>query len=211
MTCIKFCFKTHSSANFFHVSDIIKKRVKTWFQNRRMKHKKVSKKSVNSTTGKTGDQVSLSFDGHVSRKMKHSDELNSRSNSKSSRSRSNSQSMSNDSNVDCESSKSDEETSFNQSMYEFGKEKEEVLDGEPRVDNENQNVKKSVEFAFSNHGLGQLPVNFSHLLQSQQFKLLNQFYHEMRNGNSSLTNVANGNYLNQIGFSMTHKVTDSGK
>lgn len=166
-----------------------------------MKHKKVSKKSVNSTTGKTNDQISLSFDGHVSRRMKHSDEFNSRSSSRSSRSRSNSQSMTNDSNNECDSTKSDEETSFNQSIYESGKDKEELVQDEP----DNQEITKNAQLIFGSHGLGPVPVDLNHLIQSQQFKLLNQFYHEMRNGNSSLANVINSNYLNQIGFSMAHK------
>lgn len=174
-----------------------------------MKHKKVSKKSVNSTTGKTSDQVSVNFDGHVSRKMKHSDELNSRSSSRSSRSRSNSQSMSNDSND--ESSKSEEETSFNQSMYECGKEKEELVDDEPRVDQENKDIKKNDQMAFGSNAFDQTQVNFGHLFQSQQLKWLSQFYQEMRNGNSSFANAVNSNFLNQIGISMANKATNSGK
>lgn len=92
-------------------------KVKTWFQNRRMKHKKVNKKSVNSTTGKTSslinyDQISSSsvkagagtndcHHQHVSRKGNYEMSENSRDTaSRSSRSSRSSRNNSLDSNYD---------------------------------------------------------------------------------------------------------------
>lgn len=186
--------------------------MKTWFQNRRMKHKKVSKKSVNSTTGKTSsnDQVSLSLDGHISRKMKKTDSINSRSNSGSSRSRSNSvsSSRSNNSNIDCESGKSDDEASFNQSMDESYKEREdtESKDFEENLGEEGyENYKKKIhsEFPF-NVGLNQSQndlsqfYNFQTSLSAQQLKMLHQFYNEIRSGNKPMTNAFNSSYMAQL-------------
>ncbi|CAF0760749.1 unnamed protein product [Brachionus calyciflorus] len=201
--------------------------VKTWFQNRRMKHKKVSKKSVNSTTGKTSsnDQVSQCGE-HLSRKMtKKSASINSRSNSgSSSRSRSNSEcsSHTNNSNIDCESEKSDDEASFNQSMDENCKEKEEIIDpGSQDLNEEETEGKLSNRFlkntAMSN--LGQNQLDLGHFLNyqslpNQQLKLMHHFYNEMRSGNNPIANLLNNNYLAHLSqmnnFSLVNEKNQSG-
>ena len=86
-------------------------KVKTWFQNRRMKHKKVSKKAVNSSTGNTKpayDQISREFEmNEDGQRMSKRTDMTSQSNchSRSNSSSSQRSGMSDEeSNFDCDSS-----------------------------------------------------------------------------------------------------------
>lgn len=211
-----------------------------------MKHKKVSKKSVNSTTGKSGvnsDQISssgshgfgiLSDGGHVSRKLgnkkgDYDGSMDSRSNSGSSRSNSMDSSHSNDSNIDCESmgegkseDEEDAENSFSQSLKEkeSNEDADEMLEMSKKAKSSFQSVlptnNKNNEFSSFNFGLQPNPselnqfLHFQSTFSSQQLKLLNQFYHDLRSGNqvnpdlfklaasSSLQNFAYLNETNQV-------------
>lgn len=187
--------------------------MKTWFQNRRMKHKKVSKKSINSSSSSSSngklthyDQTNVNnlnkFENETTKKSINKSKYNEDNSMNSISDEEESRTTSRSNSIENNRSKCGDNNSLDDSLNELSQtsQKDEKLNDNEKEENDSSEKHETSCFErammFTNKS-NEIKINLAESynlfnfpnLSDQHFKLLNQFYTDLRCANSTNTAI----------------------